>query len=204
MRAFSLFLSVIFHPLLLVSYGAALIFLAHPVYRLALNEAQLIFYLSIIFAGTFILPSTAIYLSKLMGKIENLHMDKPEDRRVPLLLSAIFVLIIFYIFNYKIGNRLPYLIKGYLLGTCTSIVIAALINQWYKISLHGIGLGGMLALILAIAPSIGIDIRPYLVLWLCISGLVGSARVFLKSHQPIQVYLGYLTGFLVIFSILQA
>lgn len=204
MRAVSLFLSFLFHPLLLVSFGALFIFLTHPVYRLALNEIQLIYYTGIIFIGTFLLPSSAIYFSRVRGKIENLYMDRPEDRRVPLLIAAIFVLIVFYLFNYKIGDRLPFLIKGYLLGTTTSIVIAALINQWYKISLHGIGLGGILALVIASAPVMEGDVRYWVIGWLLLSGLVGAARVFLGSHKPIQVYLGYLTGFSVIYIILQA
>ncbi|TNE81220.1 MAG: hypothetical protein EP332_04970 [Bacteroidetes bacterium] len=204
MRALSLFLSFLFHPLLLVSFGALFIFLTHPVYQLALNTVQLIYYTSIIFIGTFILPSSAIYFSRVRGRIENLYMDKPEDRRIPLLIAAIFVLIVFYLFNYKIGDRLPFLIKGYLLGTTTSIVIAALINQWYKISLHGIGLGGIMALLIASSPVVESDIRYWVLAWVLISGLVGTARVFLGSHKPIQVYLGYLTGFLAIYIILQA
>lgn len=199
MRKAAQIFSILFHPLLLITLGVLIIFQFHSLYRTALMPQQKLIFLAIVWVGTFLLPSYIIWLVQVTDKKANLYLDKQKDRRVPLLISAILVMATFYLFSYKIGARLPYMVKNYLLGTVFAIILATLINQFYKISLHGIGLGGILALLVHLQFNSGIDLRPYIVLWILISGLVCSFRIYLKSHVPSQVYLGFLTGFCMIY-----
>ncbi len=192
------FLSILFHPLLLITYGSLAIFELDAIYRMALNAWSETLFLGIIFLGTFLVPSYAIWLLKLRGKIDSLEMEQKEDRKMPLMIAAIFVLLTFYLFSYKLGFRLPHLMKGYLLASATAIILAAVINNWYKISLHGIGIGGFLALLMILQKTSWLDLRPLIAFWVLLCGLIAAARIYLKSHNNGQIYSGFLAGFILI------
>ncbi len=161
-------------------------------------------FLLIIFIGTFIFPLNAIFLlQKLMRTDISVYMQEKEDRRIPLLIAAICVLLTFYLFTYKIGYRAPHLIRGYLLGTACSIILAAVVNLRYKISLHAIGMGGVIGLLVQLQESAFFDLRWILSLWFVLSGLVLWSRLYLESHRLSEIYTGFLTGFLMIYLIVQ-
>jgi hypothetical protein len=126
-------------------------------------------------------------------------MPQKEDRWAPLLITALFTALTYYLFTYRLGFHLSFLVKKYLLGTVFSIVLASLINLKVKISLHAIGVGGILALIAGLQRSAAFDIRWLFSAWLLCCGLTGAARIKLESHRPAQVYLGFLLGFSIIF-----
>ncbi|MFP4526291.1 MAG: hypothetical protein ACLFNL_07875, partial [Bacteroidales bacterium] len=42
------------------------------------------------------------------------------------------------------------------------------------------------------------DFIPYIVLAVLVAGLVGTSRLILKSHKPVEVYTGYFLGVVVI------
>jgi len=68
------------------------------------------------------------------------------------------------------------------------------INYFWKISLHMLGMGGLTGVFLGFALRIGIDIFPFLAFLIFLSGLVGYARLKVNSHNPPQVYVGYIVG----------
>ena len=200
----ALALSFLFHPLLLISLGAFLIFRLDMVYNVAISEKALLIYQAVVFIGTFLFPLNTIFiLQKLLKNETSLFMEERQDRRLPLLISAIFILITFYVFTYKVGHLAPHLLRGFLLGTAASVMLASVINNWYKISLHAIGMGGIAGLLIFMQGQAIIDLRGILAAWLLISGLVLSARVFLGAHSPGQTYTGYLTGMVLIYIIVR-
>lgn len=204
MKVSALAISVLFHPLLLISLGAFLIFELDRVYHVALDPRATLTYLAVILIGTFAFPINAILLVRKMGRQgQDMFMEKREDRTLPLLIATLFVLLTFYVFQYQIGYKTPHLLRGFLLGSSASILVASVINRWYKISLHAMGLGGILGLLVFMQGAAILDLRFLIGAWLLLSGLVCSARIFLGSHSPFQIYSGYLTGFLIIFLIVR-
>ena len=57
-----------------------------------------------------------------------------------------------------------------------------------------LGMGGLTGVFLGFALRIGIDIFPFLAFLILLSGLVGYARLKVNSHNPPQVYAGYIVG----------
>ena len=204
MKQFAQFLSFLFHPLLLITLGTFFILEFDSIYHVALDMRSLLMYLLIILIGTFIFPVNAIFLiQKLMRSDISMYMQEKEDRRIPLLISAICVLFTFYLFTYKLGYRAPHLIRGYLLGTASSIILAAIVNLRFKISLHAIGLGGVLGLLIYLQNSAFMDLRWLISIWFIFSGMVIWARLYLESHSLIEIYTGFITGFLMIYLIIR-
>ena len=94
---------------------------------------------------------------------------------------------------------MPFWLIAILMGICVALLIALCINFFWKISAHMIGIGGLLGGLMGVA-RIHL-INPYLlfIAVLLIAGLLGTSRIFLKRHTPLQVYAGFSLGFMCTF-----
>lgn len=122
--------------------------------------------------------------------------------RMAFLWIVILVIATFVLWSlYKGTFMLEY--KAVLLGLFV-VYIATIITYFWKISLHMIGLGGLLAYILLLLFVRGLqyglpsEIDILLSSVILLSGIVGSARLYLCAHTPAQVYVGYIVGFLLV------
>ena len=86
-----------------------------------------------------------------------------------------------------------------LMGACVALLFSLCINFFWKISAHTLGIGGLLGGIMGVA-RIHL-INPYwgFIIILLAAGLVGTSRIFLKRHTPMQVYAGFCLGFICTF-----
>ena len=115
---------------------------------------------------------------------------------------------IFYIFQYYNFHRLPdmpVVFKSAFLGVTIALFVAFFINLFSKISIHAVGMGALVGLVLVTMllfnySSIRIgswlfSLYVLLFLMIILAGLVGSARVILEDHIPSDLYGGYIVGF---------
>jgi hypothetical protein len=187
-------ISVVFHPLLMPTYGFALIFFTQNYIStfIPLNVKLLI--LGITFIFTFILPTiNAIILLKL-GRIRSLEMETSKERIIPYLSTFMYYIALFYLF-YSAQFSPVFIIL--ILGAAVSVLFTLLINFKWKISAHAVGIGGIIGAVMGISLRLMIDLELIVIITILSSGLIGYARLKLLSHSPAQVYAGYLTGFLV-------
>jgi len=146
--------SYILHPLLVPTYIIAFllnmnVFLA---FMIPFNVRLMI--IGMLFTITFAMPAMVIYMMQRRGIISSLQMEIRSERFYPLLLTAIF-----WGLGYNLISRtgLPTVYYQYLLGGVAAIVIAMIINYFWKISLHMLGMGGLTGVFLGFALKIGID-----------------------------------------------
>lgn len=57
------------------------------------------------------------------------------------------------------------------------------------------GAGNFIGLLLPIIRVSTLDLRMVLVGTIVLCGLIGTARLLLKAHEPREVYVGYFAGF---------
>ena len=62
-----------------------------------------------------------------------------------------------------------------------------------------IGVGGLLGGLMGVARIHLINPYPAFMVVLLIAGLLGTSRIFLKRHTPMQVYAGFSLGFMCTF-----
>jgi membrane-associated phospholipid phosphatase len=131
--------------------------------------------------------------------VESIEMHSSKERPIPLIIVALF----FYA-TYHIFRELPVdtIFTMFMLGATVLVLLSLLINYFFKISLHMMALGGLLATILGFSFLIHQDIRIYLFLIIFISGITGSARLKLNAHTPSEVYAGFILGVIPILGIL--
>lgn len=193
------FISIVFHPLLMPTYAILMLFNINSHYLHVLPFNYKLILLGFVSLFTFILPAASIFFMVKLKLIESLEMHSSKERPIPLIIVALF----FYA-TYHIFSELPVdtIFTLFILGATLLVLISLLINYFYKISLHMMALGGLLATLLGFSFLIHQDIRLYLFLIILISGLTGTARLKLEAHTPSQVYTGFLLGVIPVIGII--
>ncbi|WP_099463926.1 hypothetical protein [Parabacteroides provencensis] len=194
MRLFANITSILFHPLLMVTYGIilALTYTYLAIYPLPVKLTIL----GGTFVSTAIIPGVFIWLMVKNGAAVDLELSDRKERIVPYLIFITSIMVCTF-FLYKM--MMPFWILALLIGVCVSLIIALSINFFWKISAHAIGVGGLLGGIMGVARIHMINPFWAFIAVLLIAGLVGTSRIFLQRHTPMQVYAGFCLGFICTF-----
>lgn len=196
MRRISNILSILFLPLFVPAYGMALTaFLT----IMAFLPSSLLWYAIVItFVTTGLLPMLVIFGLMKSGLVSDPDITKRTERLVPYMV-VVFCYLVCGFFFYKANA--PMWICMFFVGAAVATLINIIVNRWWKISAHGAAMGGLTALLVRIMVSHYniVDMDVLLSAVVILSGLVLSARVFLKRHTLGQVLAGYANGFICVF-----
>ena len=155
--------------------------------------------LAIIFIVTFIIPAISIATLRLSNFISDLTLKDQRQRVTPFLFVTCFYGISAYMFYTKLNiNNLIFLIFAI---TTSLLFTLTVITYFWKISIHGAGIGGIIGFILAL--SLAYPIPHFALIFssiLIIAGLVAYARLSLNAHTPGQVYGGVIIGVVLCFT----
>jgi membrane-associated phospholipid phosphatase len=187
------FISVIFHPLLMPTYGFILIFCTKNYISTFLILRSKIVIIGITFLFTFIFPAINAMILLKMGRIRSLEMDSTKERLIPYGTTVLYYLALLYLFY---QTNFLFIFKLVLLGATATIILTLLINTKWKISAHTAGIGGVAGAVLGMLYRLQIDVELIFFIVILIAGIVGYARLRLNAHTPAQVYSGFLLGFL--------
>lgn len=190
-------ISYLFHPLLFPTYGTILIIAANPNMFGYFGERLHIAWLMIVFALTFVFPTMWLLMMKRLEMIETLALETSKDRIIPLIATATFYLWTAWMFKPNVNMKIPsnQLVFYLMLGCSLSIFMAFFTNIFNKISLHTIGSGSLIGLVLVLIRISTYDLRFVLISILLISGMIGTARLILKKSTQKEVFTGYFIGF---------
>lgn len=194
MKYIANFFSVLLHPLLMPFYGMVIILTYSYLSVFPLNFKIAIASVVLLFTGA--IPAVSIGLLYRFGKITSLSLNVREERPLPYLITIISYLLC-GLFFYKI--QLPLWILFYMGGALLSILIAAVINNWWKISAHMTGIGGVLATAFALARIQHMLPVYLLILLVLLAGMLGTSRIALRRHTFMQVVAGTANGFICVY-----
>jgi membrane-associated phospholipid phosphatase len=93
--------------------------------------------------------------------------------------------------------NLPAVIPNMILGGAIGISLCMAINTKWKISIHMLGMGSIVGLLVGLTMRYQSALLPIILSIIIVSGLVGYARLRLDAHTPGQVYAGFALGVLV-------
>jgi membrane-associated phospholipid phosphatase len=174
-------------------YGAAIVLNGGSYLTFTTGIALQHFIYSLLFLGTFMLPVLFSTLLWKSGKISSLEMPKREERYAPFLITLVcYAAVIAFAWKLPVPRLFIFLVGGGFMAILWSFVI----NLKWKISIHMTGIGGLMGIIYGIAHKFRME--PVLILTAIsvVAGLLGTSRMILKAHTPAQVYVGFLSGFL--------
>lgn len=182
-------LSNIFRPEFMPVVGFIALFLFTYLNLLPWNFKAIV--LSFILLGTIILPHlTILFWRKSRGW--ELHLLRlRENRYFPYLIYFLYYAFTLH-FLYRL--HLPHYMSGILVGALIIQGCGAVINHWWKISMHCAGAGGIIGALMAYSFLFFFSPLGWLCLCIFISGLVGSSRMLLRQHDLWQVICGTLLG----------
>ena len=191
-------ISVALHPLLLPTYTFVILFSLNYYFSIIIPYQVKYLIVGIIFITTFLIPVSFVLIMLRRKMIGSLRMESRDERLSPLVVSAIFVFLSWYMISQlNISQMYPL----FLLGSGIAIIAAILINFKEKISLHMVGIGGMLGTFIGVSLRFNADMIYIITIIVLVSGLVGFARLALNTHTQSEVYKGFFTGLLIMISV---
>jgi hypothetical protein len=163
MKGLALFISVIFHPLLMATYGCFLIFfgIKHTIFDY-LTPLDAKWRISVIvFAFSFMFPVLNIFILYKLKRLPSITLSSRTDRTFPYIMTSVFYFGLFYLLkDVNIWNS----IKLFILGGGLAILATALINLKYKISAHMVGIGGLLGVLISLSYLLKFDMTIFYII----------------------------------------
>ncbi len=193
----ALVLSVVFQPLLIPTLVFGLILYAVPeATSIPAEFKDRIFFLIVL--STLLIPMITIIGLRLSGTLKSLHMKEIQDRLIPFSITSAYYLLTVY-FLYQKSELDPILWQTLSLITLAVIGLTVVTFFW-KMSAHMTGAGGLLAMVLVLGSKFHTFPVLYpLILSIFLAGAIGSARLYLGAHKPLEIYVGLFFGFLICF-----
>lgn len=194
LRGIAHVLSVVFHPLFVPLYGAWLVILAHPFQFAGFNGKTLFRIYGTIASNTVILTGFTVLILKQLKFIESIRLHTQRDRVIPYVATMTFYFWAFLVFKHQ--TQIPAELTAMLLGNFLAVVLAFLSNVFLKISMHALGMGGLLGLMFCFFGAPYFNLVLPLIGILLLGGMVCTSRLILGAHTLREIYLGVLFGVL--------
>jgi membrane-associated phospholipid phosphatase len=192
MTVVSRFISYAFHPLFMPLYTMVLCLEFDPYLSMFLPYKAKITLYGILIINTIVIPlGTLIYL-KRKGLIPSYELKNRTDRTIPFAMTFLYYLLTYVVLR-KTG--LPDVVFELLLIGVFGTLLVLVVNHFWKISAHAIGVGGLVGAVCGLAIAHNYLNTSLLISAWIIAGLVGTARLYLQAHKPAQVYVGFLLCF---------
>lgn len=194
-RFISKTISFIFQPLLMPLYSVALLFIYTNFYDL--YTGQILRFLIPVFLFSFLLPALFLVILWRLRYINNLDSIEQEERLFPYLIFFTSNLSLLYFF-YTAGVHFWFL--GLLAASAVIAFVAFIINFFWKISNHMLGIGGLTGGVISVCFNVN-QSNPWIlfIILFFISGCLGVSRLYLEKNTPAQLYAGFIIGFLLAF-----
>ncbi|MEO8820629.1 MAG: hypothetical protein ABI374_07310 [Ginsengibacter sp.] len=183
------FFSVIFHPLFIPAIGTWFLAFVQPGYFTGLSPHDKMQDVIIVGYNTIFYPALSVLLLKGLGFIKSIFLKTQRERIAPYIIANFFYFWVFLVFRNQ--SDVPLILTGFIFGIFLASSFALIANIYYKISMHGLGVGALCGLTLIIIFS-GFTYPVFLTTMLVfiITGIVSTSRLVVSDHKPFDIYSG--------------
>lgn len=191
MKVFFQAISYIFHPILIPIAGTIAYFLTTPKYSpLEVQSGNIL----PIFILTVIIPIISFLILKNLGVAKSVFLDSISERKYPLFIHIILLgLILFKVIPNNYIIELYFYFVG-LMGAAFACLL--LLYFKFKTSLHAVGVSGILMYLINLSIHFEINIIIAIGLMTIATGIIASARLYLKAHSKLEIIVGLMIGLL--------
>ena len=189
MNYFLRFGAYVLHPLLMPLIGAFTYYIITPRFVDSEVIRAKLFAIAII---TLLVPIVLFFLLKNLGKISSLELEDVRERKFPLMLQCLLLLLIIkLVFNPYDSPEMYFFFVGILFSS-----IAALILVLFKVkaSLHQMGIAGVTLFVIALSVHFQVNMLFWIGLFILGNGWVASSRLHTSSHNYQELILGFFVG----------
>jgi len=195
LRILAQLVSYVFHPLFIPFYTIVFLIQFHPSYFAGFGAYDKFKLMSATALNTVFFPALSVLLMKGLGFIKSITLPERQDRIGPYLAAMIFYFWAAWVF-FKFQPVPHPAIASFMTGVFITSIAGLLANIYFKISMHAMGVGGLLGFFLLIMKSNTMLMTWPLSLALLVAGLVCTARMLVSDHDSKDIYAGLLAGIL--------
>jgi hypothetical protein len=186
--------SGLFLPLFMPLLALWLTITYDPFMMFFLSPAKTQMTLIVVSLATIVFPLINLVLLKKAGVITSYNLINRNERLAPAITTLIYFTLGYFLIK---KGELPLVIYSMYLGGLASVFLATIISLRWKISLHAMGIGGVLGGIYGLFKLHEFINLPLLLTLIVSAGLVMTSRLELEAHTPAQVYIGCALGIVV-------
>jgi hypothetical protein len=192
LRYLAKFISFIFHPLFIPTFFMYFLIIVVPYKFEGISDWQLKMRVFSVFWLTAFFPSFAVFLLWRLKFSESIFLRTQKERIIPYVITMFFYWWMYYLSrNFK---DQPIDLKYFYFGIFIATSLGLIVNNFIKVSLHAIGISGLLMAILLVSinyPSINLI---WLLFVIIIASIVVSARMIVSDHTKQELIVGFVIG----------
>lgn len=194
MRILANLFSYVFHPLFIPLYATYFLAYIHPGYFAGYGDKAKGMLMFRITLNMVFFPLITVLLLKGVGFIDSIFLKTQKDRIIPYIASGIFFFWAYLVFRNQ--PEIPKILTSFTFAVFISSSVALMANIYFKISMHAIGVGGVLGLFLIVAQQNTMLMTVPLAAAFLLAGLVCTSRLIVSDHQTKEIYAGLVVGVL--------
>lgn len=186
-------LSWVFHPLFVGAMMMYFLAFVHPTMFLAVPEkAKLLRFVTYV-NNNVVFPSLVAVLMRALGFSRSLHMEDRRERIVPFMATVIFFFWTYHVFRNQpeMPEASTDMCQGVFLSACCALVL----NAFMKVSLHAVGVGGLVGLMWVLMSTGHLHAAWPMAVSVLLAGLVCTSRLLITDHTMAEISVGLIIGF---------
>jgi nitrate reductase NapE component len=187
------FFSYIFHPAFIPIYVIAFLVYVHPSYFSGFSSRGKLQSILISIINLVAFPLLTVALLRAVGFIDSIFLRTRKDRIIPYMACGIFFFWAYTVF--KKQEMYPPIMSTFILGVFLAASAGLIANIYFKISMHAMGVGGLLGIFWVIAKENSMLMTWPLALAILITGIVCTSRMLVSNHTQKDIYIGLVVGF---------
>lgn len=188
------FVSYILHPLFMPTYIFIWLTWRFPIHFDNITAAGLTLKTISIFLNASFFPAFAVFLLWRLKFIENIFLRTQKERIVPYIITMIFYWWLWYLSRNFTDQ--PDVLKAFYFGIFLNTVFGLVINNFIKISMHAMGAGALVTLIILSCIRYQTFLGADIMIATILAGLICSVRLLLNQHSVTEIYVGLFVGVL--------
>lgn len=195
-KGLAVFFSYLFHPLFVIGWVVLyLLYRNNIVFVGMADDLRIVVFLRV-FSTSIFLPLVTVLLLKGLGFIQSIQLHTQKDRIIPYVAC-----ITFFFWSYYVSKQLndPLELRAFLLSAFIAASASLLINNYIKVSMHAIGVGGMLCFFILLLFANQVDEVLPLLAAVLITGITCTSRLVASNHTTAEVSVGLIAGALLQF-----
>ncbi|MEQ1799061.1 MAG: hypothetical protein ABL872_13995 [Lacibacter sp.] len=194
LRFFASFFSYLFHPLFMIAWVTLYLLFRNSIVFIGETSFEKLIVFLRVFSTSIFLPIVTVLLLKGLGFIDSIQLHTQKDRIIPYVACITFFFWSFYV-SKKIGD--PSELTAFLLSAFIASSASLIINNYMKVSMHAMGVGGLTAFFSLLLFANRLDDVFSLLLVFLIAGITTTSRFIVSDHKPAEIAVGFVTGVLI-------
>lgn len=187
-------ISYLFHPLFIPTFFMLYLIRVVPFEFVGITDWQLKMRVFSVFWLTAFFPAFAVFLLWRLKFSESIFLRTQKERIVPYVITMFFYWWMYYLSRNFTDQ--PLALKFFYFGIFISSSIGLIVNNFIKVSLHAMGVSGLLMAVILVSFYYPINNFVWVAIAILLAGVVLSARMIVSDHTRQELIIGFAIGIL--------